>query len=53
MFSNVHVLGVALALSVAAGQVAGAQQGRFQGMDRNNDGRITRRVEWQRPVVQY
>ena len=48
MFSNVHVLGVALALSVAAGQVAGAQQGqatRFQGMDRNNDGRITR-DEW-------
>ena len=48
MFSNVHVLGVAFALSVTAGQVAGAQRGqatRFEGMDRNNDGRITRQ-EW-------
>ena len=46
MFSN--VLGVALALTVTAGQVADAQRGqatRFQGMDRNNDGRITRQ-EW-------
>ena len=46
MFSN--VLGVALALTVAAGQIADAQGGqtmRFQGMDRNNDGRITRQ-EW-------
>ena len=43
-----HVLGVALALTVTAGQIADAQQGqamRFQGMDRNNDGRITRQ-EW-------
>ena len=48
MFSHGHVLGVALAMSVTAGQVAGAQQGqatRFEGMDRNNDGRITRE-EW-------
>lgn len=43
-----NVLGVALALTVAAGQIAGAQRGqamRFQGLDRNNDGRITRQ-EW-------
>jgi Ca2+-binding EF-hand superfamily protein len=42
------VLGVAIALTVAAGQIAAAQRGqamRFQGMDRNNDGRITR-AEW-------
>jgi Ca2+-binding EF-hand superfamily protein len=48
MFSNLQVLGVAFALSVTAGQLAGAQRGqatRFEGMDRNNDGRITRQ-EW-------
>ncbi len=40
------VLGVAIALTVASGQIAGAQSGmRFQGMDRNNDGKITR-AEW-------
>jgi len=46
MFSN--VLGVALALTVAAGQTAEAQRGRamrYQGLDRNDDGRITR-AEW-------
>lgn len=46
MFAN--VLGVALALTVAAGQIADAQRGqamRFQGMDQNKDGRITRQ-EW-------
>jgi len=49
MFSRFSsVLGVALALTLAAGQIANAQRGqsmRFQGMDRNNDGRITR-AEW-------
>jgi len=42
------VLGVALALTVAVGQTADAQRGqatRFQGMDQNKDGRITR-AEW-------
>lgn len=46
MFLN--VLGVALALTVAAGQIADAQRGRamrYQGLDRNKDGRITR-AEW-------
>jgi Ca2+-binding EF-hand superfamily protein len=46
MFSK--VLGVALALTVTAGQVADAQRGqamRFQGMDSNSDGKITRQ-EW-------
>jgi len=43
-----NVLAVALVLAVAGGQTAAAQSGRamrFQGMDRNNDGRITRE-EW-------
>ena len=43
-----NVLAVALVLAVAGGQTAAAQRGhamRFQGMDRNNDGRITR-AEW-------
>src|SRR6202007_2435978 len=40
------VLCVAIALTVGSGQIAGAQSGmRFQGMDRNNDGKITR-AEW-------
>ena len=42
------VLGMALALTVAAGQAADPPRGqatRFQGMDRNNDGKITRQ-EW-------
>lgn len=43
-----NVLAVALVLAVAGGQTAAAQSGRamrFQGLDRNNDGRITR-AEW-------
>jgi Ca2+-binding EF-hand superfamily protein len=43
-----NVLAVAIVLAVAGGQTAAAQSGRamrFQGMDRNNDGRITRE-EW-------
>jgi Ca2+-binding EF-hand superfamily protein len=43
-----NVLAVALVLAVAGGQTAAVQRGRamrFQGMDRNNDGRITR-AEW-------
>jgi Ca2+-binding EF-hand superfamily protein len=43
-----NVLAVVLVLAVAGGQTAAAQRGRamrFQGMDRNNDGRITR-AEW-------
>jgi len=43
-----NALAVALVLAVAGGQMAAAQRGgamRFQGMDRNNDGRITR-TEW-------
>jgi Ca2+-binding EF-hand superfamily protein len=43
-----NVLAVALVLAVAGAQTAAAQSGpamRFQGMDRNNDGRITR-AEW-------
>ena len=46
MASNTLV--VALAVLMAAGQTVAAQRGRatrFQGMDRNNDGRITR-AEW-------
>jgi len=42
------VMAVALVLAVAGGETAAAQRGqatRFQGMDRNNDGRITR-AEW-------
>jgi Ca2+-binding EF-hand superfamily protein len=42
------MLGVALALTVAAGQIVDAQRGRpmrYQGLDRNRDGRITR-AEW-------
>lgn len=43
-----NVLAVALALVLAGSQVAAGQRGRemrFQGLDRNNDGRITR-DEW-------
>ena len=43
-----HVLAVAVVLAVAGTQVAAAQRGgamRFQVMDRNNDGRISR-AEW-------
>ena len=43
-----QVLGVALALTVAAGQIVDAQRGRqmrYQGLDRNRDGRISR-AEW-------
>jgi Ca2+-binding EF-hand superfamily protein len=43
-----NVLAVALVLAVAGGQIAAAQRGgamRFQGMDRDNDGRISR-AEW-------
>jgi Ca2+-binding EF-hand superfamily protein len=43
-----NVLAVAIVLAVAGGQTAAAQRERamrFQGLDRNNDGRITR-AEW-------
>lgn len=43
-----NVLAVAIVLTVAVGQTAAAQRERamrFQGLDRNNDGRITR-AEW-------
>jgi Ca2+-binding EF-hand superfamily protein len=43
-----NLLAIALVLSVAGGAAGAAQRGqatRFQGMDRNNDGRITR-AEW-------
>jgi Ca2+-binding EF-hand superfamily protein len=43
-----NVLAIALVLAVAGGQIAAAQRGRamrFQGMDRDNDGRISR-AEW-------
>jgi len=42
------VLAIALMLVIAGGQIVSAQRGRairFQGMDRDNDGRITR-AEW-------
>ncbi len=45
---SLSVLAVALVLAVAGGEVSAAQKGRpmrFQGMDRDNDGRITR-AEW-------
>ena len=45
---SLHVRAVALVLAVGAGQVMAAQRQqpmRFQGMDRNNDGRISR-AEW-------
>jgi Ca2+-binding EF-hand superfamily protein len=43
-----NVLAIALVLAIACGQIAAAQRGRamrFQGMDRDNDGRISR-AEW-------
>ena len=43
-----NMLAIALVFAVAGGQTAAAQRGqamRFQGLDRNNDGRITR-AEW-------
>jgi Ca2+-binding EF-hand superfamily protein len=45
---SLNVLAVAIVLAVAGGQLTVAQRGRpmrFQGMDRNNDGRISR-AEW-------
>ena len=48
MFSRTYVFGATLVMSLTAGSMAHAQRGqatRFEGMDRNNDGRITRQ-EW-------